>query len=74
MAKRSVNGIETDITWIKKSLDRIEKNFDAIDKKMDNFANKLERITNWKAKIIGISIGGSAGISLLISLLKLFKR
>ena len=56
--QRSTNGIETDIEWIKKSLSRIEKKMECLEKKTID-------LLIWKAKIIGISIGGSAVISFM---------
>lgn len=64
---RSTNGIETDIGWIKRSLERIEKKVDCLEKKTVD-------LLIWKAKVIGVSIGGSAVISFIVSILiKIFR-
>lgn len=63
---RSLNGVETDIDWIKETLERIEKKVDCLEKKTIN-------LLVWRAKIIGISIGISALISTIGVLIRFYK-
>jgi len=63
---RSLNGIETDIEWIKEILERIENKVDCLEKKTIN-------LMMWRAKIIGISIGVSALISTIGVLIRFFR-
>ena len=63
---RSLNGIETDIEWIKEILERIENKVDCLEKKTIN-------LMMWRAKIIGISIGVSALISTIGVLITFFR-
>ena len=68
MTKKTLglNGIKTDISWIKETLERIEGKVNCLEKKTIS-------LLVWRAKIIGISIGVSALISTIGVLIRFYK-
>ena len=66
--------VNTDIGWIKKSLTRLEKKIDdrdeKMEKKIDKHEEEIKANTMWRWKVIGISIGGSAIISIVTLIFK----
>lgn len=61
---RTLNGLNTDINWIKATLVRLEK-------KMDTHEEETKGLTAWRNKVVGLSVGTSTGIAIIISIITL---
>ena len=65
--QRTLNGLDTDISWIKSTLVRLEK-------KMDKHEEETKGLTAWRNRAIGLSVGTSTGIAIIISVITLFLK
>ena len=61
---RTLNGVDTDIKWIKNTLVRLEQ-------KMDKHEEETKGLTAWRNRTVGLSIGTSTGIAIIISIITL---
>ena len=65
--RTTLEGLNVHIEYIRGTLTRLEK-------KIDELENQTTDLLKWKWKIIGISIGSSTGVALLISIITLFLK
>lgn len=74
----TLEAVNTDIGWIKKSLVRLEKKMDdraeKLEEKMDKHEGEIKNNTAWRWKVVGIAFGSSTGIALLISVIGLILK
>ena len=76
--QRTLNGLNTDISWIKTTLIRLEKKMDdraeKLEERMDKHEGDIKTNTVWRWKVVGIAFGSSTGIALLISVIGLILK
>lgn len=61
---RTLNGLNTDINWIKNTLVRLEQ-------KMDKHEEETKGLTAWRNRVVGLSVGTSTIVAITISIITL---
>lgn len=61
---RTLNGVDTDIKWIRETLIRLEQ-------KMDRHEEETKGLTAWRNRVVGLSVGTSTIVAITISIITL---
>lgn len=65
--QRTLNGVDTDIRWIKTTLIRLER-------KMDKHEEETKGLTAWRNRVVGLSVGTSTIVAIIISIITLILK
>jgi len=78
MGRRTINGLGTDIDWIKKTLENYEERFDRIEQKLEGlvaFKEQVKTEARIQARITSIIIAiVPTAISFALLLLRIFRK